>query len=151
MSRAPFQILVFPYRLTDNDGIEYAIFRRSDLDCWQGIAGGGEDDETPIDAAKRESYEEAGIPPDSEYFKLDSLSTIPVVGINGFIWGKDVLVIPQYCFGVKVEGSELKLSSEHTEYRWLLYEKAYDLLKWDSNKNALWELDYRLKQRRLER
>lgn len=129
----------------DNGEIEYAVFRRADLDCWQGIAGGGEDDETPIEAAKRESHEEAGISPDSDYMKLHSLSTIPVVGINGFIWGEDVLVIPQYSFGVRVEDSDLKLSSEHTEYRWLSYDKAHDLLKWDSNKNALWELDYRLK------
>jgi len=144
MSRAPFQILVLPYRLTDEGGIEYAIFRRADLDCWQGIAGGGEDDETPIEAAKRESYEEAGIPPDSDYIKLDSFSTIPAVGISGFLWGEDVLVVPQHCLGVRVERPELRLSDEHTEYRWLPYDKAHELLKWDSNKNALWELNHRL-------
>lgn len=147
MPRAPFQILVFPYRLTDDGGIEYAVFRRADLNCWQGIAGGGEDDETPIQAAKRESYEEAGIPPGNDYIKLDSLSTIPVVGISGFLWGKDVLVVPQHCFGVRVENSDLRLSDEHTEYCWLPYDKAREILKWDSNKNALWELNHRLTRR----
>lgn len=30
-------------------------------------------------------------------------------------------------------------------YRWVRYDEALTLLKWDSNKNALWELDYRLR------
>ncbi len=144
MPRAPFQILVLPYWMMGGGTIEYAVFRRSDQGWWQGIAGGGEDDETPLEAAKRESYEEAGISPDSDYTKLDSLSTIPVVGICGFAWGEDVLVIPQYCFGVCVKDDNLKLSHEHTESRWLPYGQARELLKWDSNKNALWELNHRL-------
>lgn len=137
--------------MTGDGGVEYAVFRRSDLDCWQAIAGGGEDDETPLQAAKRESQEEGRISPDSDFIKLDSQSTIPVVGICGFAWGPDVLVIPQYCFGVRVDGKDLTLSEEHTEFRWLPYDKARELLKWDSNKNALWELNHRLNSRRHDR
>ena len=49
MARAPFNVLVFPYRLT-NHGLEYAIFNRADAeeDFWQGLSGGGEDRETPL-------------------------------------------------------------------------------------------------------
>lgn len=39
--RAPYQVLVFPYHKGD-EGMEYAIFHRSDADWWQAIAGGGE-------------------------------------------------------------------------------------------------------------
>ncbi|OOR05704.1 NUDIX pyrophosphatase, partial [Bacillus mycoides] len=46
--RAPYQVLIFPYIKTD-DSIQYAIFNRSDYGYWQGIAGGGEDGETPIE------------------------------------------------------------------------------------------------------
>lgn len=45
--RAPYQVLVFPYYIGSN-GIEYAIFRRSDSGWWQAISGGGEDGETVI-------------------------------------------------------------------------------------------------------
>src|SRR5882672_8901989 len=61
MGRAPFQVLVFPFRRVQAGRLEYAIFRRADIDAWQGIAGGGEDDETLIEAAIREAREEAGI------------------------------------------------------------------------------------------
>jgi len=124
--------------------IEYAVFRRADEGWWQGISGGGEDDETPEQAARREAFEEAGIHRESDLIRLDTMTTMPVVRVCGFAWGKDVLVVPQYCFGVRVQNMELTLSKEHIEYRWLPYEDARDLLKWDNNKNALWELNHRL-------
>ena len=58
--RAPFQILALPYKMVD--GVPYyCVFHRADHDQWQFVAGGGEDDETPLDAAKREIFEEIGI------------------------------------------------------------------------------------------
>jgi dATP pyrophosphohydrolase len=54
-------VLVFPYYIGD-EGIEYAIFRRSDADWWQAISGAGEEGETVIESAKREACEEGGIP-----------------------------------------------------------------------------------------
>lgn len=58
--RAPFQILAIPYRIIDGIFM-YCVFHRSDHDQWQWISGGGEDDETPIEAAKREIFEEGGV------------------------------------------------------------------------------------------
>ncbi|MDP8228559.1 MAG: NUDIX pyrophosphatase [Candidatus Electryoneaceae bacterium] len=149
MSRSPFQVLVLPFYLNSDAVRLYAVFKRIDFktDCWQFIAGGGESNETPLETAKREAFEEGGIDPDSEYIPLGSMATIPVVNICGFQWGDDVLVIPEYCFGVNVLNPKLTISSEHSEYRWLPYEKAVGLLRWDSNKNGLWELDYRLGHR----
>lgn len=148
MDRAPFQVLVFPYMVLEGNKIIYAVFKRSDSDgrFWQAIAGGGNVGETILDAARRETFEEAAIDTGSEYIKLDSCATIPVEYICGFIWGEDVLVVPEYCFGVKVDNQDLQLSSEHTEYRWLSYAEAHEILSWDSNKNGLWELDLRLKR-----
>ena len=144
MARAPFQTLVIPYRQTPT-GVLYAVFRRSDGGYWQWIAGGGEDDETPLDAAKREASEEAGIPHDSDFLALDSRNTVPVVGVTGELtWGPDVLVIPEHCFGVKVQDEQLTLGKEHVEYRWVDHETAREMLHWDSNRNALQELNHRL-------
>ena len=62
MARAPFEVLVYPYRGLPDGRFVYALFRRADAGFWQGIAGGGEDGETPLEAVRREAYEEAGIP-----------------------------------------------------------------------------------------
>ena len=56
----PFQILAIPYRYI-NDTPFYCVQHRSDCDQWQFIAGGGEDKETPEEAAKREILEEGGV------------------------------------------------------------------------------------------
>ena len=114
MSRAPFQVLVLPYRIAPDNTILYALFRResSTGGYWQGIAGGGENGESPLDAAKRETQEEAGIAPSNEFLKLDSYAMIPVVNVCGFRWGSEILVIPEYCFGVKVNAEQLQLSYE---------------------------------------
>ena len=148
MSRAPFQVLVLPYRITLDNTILYALFKRepSTGSYWQGIAGGGENSESPLESAKRETQEEAGIDPSNEYIELDSYAMIPVVNVCGFRWGDDVLVIPEYCFGVKVEDEQLQLSYEHAEYKWLRYSGAMEILHWDSNKGALWELNFRVRR-----
>jgi dATP pyrophosphohydrolase len=143
--RAPFQVLVFPFIWNSPETQpQYAIFRRKDEGYWQGIAGGGEGGEDPLAAARREAEEEAGIKRDNEFIRLDSTSTIPVVNVCGFEWGKDVLVIPEYTFGVKLTESNLKLSREHSEVSWKSFAETISRLKWDSNKNALWELNWRL-------
>ena len=60
VTRAPFQVLVLPYRFRPSTGLEYAVFRRADLGFWQAISGGGEGAETPLEAAKREALEDVG-------------------------------------------------------------------------------------------
>ena len=72
--RAPFQVLVLPYRWQEGKP-EYAILKVVDGEYWQFVAGGGEDQETPLEAARRECLEETGL--EGEPFPLDSLTTIP--------------------------------------------------------------------------
>ncbi len=144
--RAAFQVLVFPYRSDDGAGFRYALFRRADDSYWQGVAGGGEAGESPLEAARREAAEEAGLAKGTEFTALDSVATIPVVNVTGdFRWGPDVLVIPEHTFGALCENDELHLSDEHTEYQWFGIDEAKRALRWDSNRNALWELDHRLR------
>jgi dATP pyrophosphohydrolase len=54
-------------------------------------------------------------------------------------------VIPQYTFAVHVESDNITLSHEHTEFKWATYEEADQMLHWQSNRTALWELNERLK------
>lgn len=148
MSRAPFEVLVFLYARTPGANYEYALLRRADAGHWQGVAGGGEEGETPLEAARREAFEEAGIASDSLFLKLDAVESIRVTEFSdSHLWGDQVYVIPQYCFGAEVTDRCLLLSHEHTEYRWLPYDEALSLLTFDGNRTALWELNQRLKGR----
>jgi dihydroneopterin triphosphate diphosphatase len=145
MSRAPFQVLVIPYRQRAAGDIEYAVFSRADYACWQGIAGGGEDDETPLKAARRESQEEANLPPDCAYIQLDGVNSIPAVHFKDWhLWGDSVFVIPEYTFGVDASEREIQVSYGHKEHRWLPYEQAVKMLEYEGNRTALWELNQRL-------
>lgn len=142
--RAPFQVLVLPYRIGPA-GIEYAVLRRRDLGWWQFVSGGGEDAETPLEAAERETCEELGIPARNRLMRLDSMATVPRdVFAAAQAWDDDIYVIPEYCFAVDVSGSEIRLSSEHTDLQWATYSEAGEMLRWDGNRNALWELRERL-------
>jgi len=147
--RAPFQVLVIPF-VKEGKKYYYAIFKRKDLNIWQFIAGGGEGNETPLEAAKREACEEAGISKKARYIRLASICAIPAVNIRGLEWGKEIVMIPEFAFGVKLPSRKLKISSAHTQCLWLNYEDAIKKLKYDSNKSALWELDYRLKNKNLD-
>lgn len=143
--RAAFQVLVFPYCLVEGR-LSYALFQRADTRTWQGVAGGGEGQESPAQAAVREFEEETGVRPLS-LIALDSMNTIPVIEVaSSFVWGDDVYVVPEYAFGASLETPELQLSNEHRNYRWVSYDAALGLLTWDSNRTALWELDTRLRR-----
>lgn len=147
MARAKYQVLVIPYCI-ENGRAQFCVFRRSDMDIWQFIAGGGEDSDASIlDAAKREAFEEAGIPAACGCRALDTCCSIPAdcFGNAEAMWGRDCFVIPEYAFAVKVESpSMIQLSHEHTACEWMPYERARAVLKYDSNKTALWELNRRI-------
>ena len=146
MSRAPFQVLVIPFR-SISEQVEYALFHRADCDMWQWIAGGGEDSETPLEAARREALEEGGIAATRELIALDSIASIPVARFRDHAWAADLHVIPEYAFAVDVGVSSIELSKEHRSFDWLDYDTAVERARWDSNRVALYELQRRLARR----
>lgn len=79
MARAPFQVLVYPYRQVNDGEFEYALLKRWDSGYWQGVAGAGEDNESILEAARRETCEETSIREDSFFFQLDTIEPIPVI------------------------------------------------------------------------
>lgn len=151
MVRAPFQVLVFPYHVREDGERLYAVFQRRDDGNWQAISGGGEDAETPQEAARREAWEEAGIDPGSVFLPLDAMASVPVIHFTDFRDREDLFVIPEHSFGVEVTSDAVRLSREHDEVAWLPYADACSRLRWDSNRTALWELDRRLRQSRTSR
>jgi dihydroneopterin triphosphate diphosphatase len=147
MPRAPINALVFPYRQARKD-YEYAIFRRSDSpdEFWQGISGGAEDDETPMEAAIRESWEEGRIPSNKHFTQLDSTCTMPASIYRGTGWGPEIYVVREYSFGVDTGDHDIVVSEEHTDYRWLSLEDAQAIVKFPSNSHALGELSQRIQR-----
>ena len=145
--RLPKQVLIILYRVK-NEKIEYCIFKRRDLQVWQFVAGGAEDfDKDIIESAKRELFEETSIK-DIELEKLEITTKIPVVNVvKDFMWGKDVFYSEEFAFAANINDKEITLSSEHDEYKWVDYEEARSILRYDSNKSALWEINEKLIRR----
>lgn len=145
--RQPFQVLVIPFKVV-NGSILYCILKREDLSCWQWIAGGGEEGETSLEAAIREANEELNISKESKYIKLDTRSSIRGDNFKPYnekLWPSSVYVVPEYSFAVEVnDQNKLDISDEHKEYKWCGYTECLDMLEWDSNKTALWELNEKL-------
>jgi dATP pyrophosphohydrolase len=146
MGRAPFQVLVFPHRKV-GDVYEFALFKRADGAYWQGVAGGGEDEETPVETALRETIEETGVVNSPVLLRLDTVSSVPVTCFRErHLWRRDTYVIPQYSFGASLGGGEIRLSPEHLEFGWFRFEEAMSRVRYDGDRTALWELNERLQK-----
>ncbi len=139
--RLPYQILIIPYK-RDSEDFKFLILKRSDFDFWQWVSGGGEsEDNGVLNTIIRELKEEINVSVDPEkIIKLESRNTIfedePLKYKN-----KNITVLPEYAFGVELKEDEIKISKEHKEYKWVTKEEAERLLKYDSNKTALSELN----------
>ena len=121
------------------------VLRRADNDQWQFVAGGGEDAETPLEAAAREISEETGIQA-NRITELVSMAYVPADVISEYHrkhWSPNTFVLPEYHFAFEC-GSGITLSGEHLGCEWLSYHDAMSRLTWDSNKTALYELNCRL-------
>lgn len=142
---APFQILAVPYRFIKGE-LCFCVFRRADFDVWQFFAGGGEDNEKPIQAALREIKEETSVTAE-KLTELKSVAFVPAEIVTENMrthWDKNIFVIPEYSFAFECN-ADPTISHEHSEYQWLPYNDARKLLKWDSNKVAMYEIMCRLR------
>lgn len=142
--RAEFQIIVIPYVMKENQ-LKVAVFQRKIKRYWQFVSGGGENNETLIETAIREVKEEVGYKTNSsELIKLDSMCTISKENFKEHKDKKNIYVIPEYSFCMKMVNDNIILSKEHIDYKWLNVDEVFDLLTFDSNKTALWELSQKI-------
>ena len=93
-------------------GAAYLILRRSEKDdadagCWDLPGGGIGFGEQPLAAAKRETKEEAGI--------NIAISKVPSVWTLNYQkqWTVEINILAKYLSG------KIKLSTEHSDYRWV--------------------------------
>ncbi|WBW96941.1 NUDIX hydrolase [Oceanirhabdus sp. W0125-5] len=99
---------------------------------WQPPCGGVNKGESPIDAARRELFEETGIVHKESIIDLDYSFTYRE-SKNGVMM--DMMDI---CFAAEVgEITKVELSHEHEEYSWCTETEARQYLKWEHNVKAL--------------
>jgi dATP pyrophosphohydrolase len=125
------QIDSYIYRNTENGPI-YLMLKRSPgkyyEHLWQGVAGKIEKGETAVQTVVRELKEETRKEP-IKIFVADHIASFYNAKYN------QIFMVP--IFGIEVEGSEVQLSEEHSEYKWVLFEDALNLLTWKGQKEGL--------------
>jgi len=72
-------------------------------------------------------------------FKVDYSYSIDVKGVKGSVYSPDVDTIPEYVFLARIQEDSIPVLDpvEHTEWKWCIFDEAYELLKWEDNKKAL--------------
>lgn len=125
------QVDSYIYRITDN-GPVYLMLKRSSgkyyEHLWQGVAGKIEKGETAVQAVVRELEEETGKKP-VKIFAADHIAS--------FYDARNDRILMVPIFGIEVEDSEVQLSEEHSEYKWVSFEEALALLTWKGQKEGL--------------
>jgi dihydroneopterin triphosphate diphosphatase len=124
----PIKIELIVYRHTDDDPL-FLLLKRSPEDggFWQPITGTLEMNESIIDCIVREQEEETGL--------INPF--LSPQEVYSFTWMKDSQTILELVFMAEAESDMVRLSKEHTEYRWCSYDDALSLLRYESNRTAV--------------
>ncbi|HEY1573848.1 MAG TPA: NUDIX domain-containing protein [Pseudonocardiaceae bacterium] len=126
----------------------YAVFRRADDLNGQSVSGGVESGESLVAAARREVLEETGFS-GGPLHRLDMTSGVEKECFAASrYWPDDLYIVRKHYFGMEMD-ADITLSGEHVDVRWLPYRQAYEALRYDDDRTALWELDARLRRRDL--
>lgn len=124
---------VYPYRIYEKRGLLFLLLkRREDVilsDDWQVVCGKIKEGERIKDAFQRQIQSKTGQIP-LELYKLDF--------INYFYddYYDSVLMVP--CAAAHLSSSQVKIDSNlHSEYKWVDYEEAKQLLAWENQRKCL--------------
>lgn len=130
-----------------NDSYEFLILKRisSKGGFWQPVCGGMEkEDKSLLDAAFRELKEEANI---QRKDILNILSNVHYFEINKhYLTGNPISPIKEYVFGFEIKPNftitlDKNIYPEHEEIKWVSFEEALTLLKWENNKDGFKKLN----------
>ncbi len=116
-----------------NGILEFLILKRAPYqyypNLWQMVSGKIKDNETAHATALREIKEETNLTPEKFW-------AAPTVNSFYSPDGDYICMIP--VFAVKVNYiCEVKISNEHTEYKWVNPEEAKQLLAWDGQRKSV--------------
>lgn len=117
----------------EKDKLEFLSLKRAPEqyypDLWQMVSGKIKENETAYQSALREIKEETGLKP-------EKLWVAPTV--NSFYSpDKDyICLLPVFAAKVKYENI-VKISNEHTEYKWVSPEQAKELYAWEGQRKSV--------------
>jgi len=116
-----------------SEGYKFLLLKRAETNkiypgIWQMITGTIESHENTKDALLRELEEETGLKPVKIY-------SIP--RINTFYLAVSDKICMSPVFLTIVDKTDVKISSEHTEYKWAAFEEASKLIHWPNQVESL--------------
>jgi dATP pyrophosphohydrolase len=119
----------------------YLLLRRvaSHGGFWQSVTGSLEGNETHRQAAVREVLEETGVSPvEEKLIELGIVNTFEIAPKWRDKYAPGVTHNEEVCFALEVRQADVLLDPiEHDAFEWASYDRAVEMLFWDSNKRAL--------------
>ena len=132
------QVVIFSDNVEER---QYLLLRRvaSHGAFWQSVTGSLEGDETHRQAAAREVLEETGIScRGDDLIELGVVNTFEIAPQWRNRYAPEVTHNEEVCFALGVQQSDVRIDPvEHDAYEWTCFDRAMEMLYWDSNKRAL--------------
>lgn len=116
-----------------NEDLEFLLLKRAPYqyypNIWQMVSGKIRENEKAYETALREIKEETGLVPENLWIAPN---------INSFYSPDDEYISLIPVFAAKVnDDSQVIISTEHSEYKWLKSSEAKQLLAWEGQRKSL--------------
>ncbi|MCX8056717.1 MAG: NUDIX pyrophosphatase [Ignavibacteria bacterium] len=116
-----------------NNRIKFLLLKRAPNEkypnIWQMVTGHIRENEKAYEAALRELKEETGL-------DAEELYSVPVINSVYLSESDEVCLIPVFVCRVN-ENSDVKISKEHNEFKWVDAKEAIKLLNWEGQKKSV--------------
>ena len=138
MKKIPISVLVIIY--TKNKDI-LLLKKNNDKDMWQSVTGSLNENEKPIDAAKREVFEETGLTSD-KIFDCNKQYIFEIYEMWRHKYEDGVTHNTEHVFLLELEEKiDIEIDkSEHLQYEWLSRVKAAEKVFSHTNRQAIFDL-----------
>ncbi len=119
------------FRIVKKD-IEFLLLKRAKHDSypnlWQMVSGSINVGETAVQAGVREIKEETGL-------IAEKIFVVPLVN-SIFLPDKDEIVLVPVLGCIVSKNSEVSISNDHSDFKWVNLKKARKMLAWPGQKKA---------------
>ena|SRR5437773_8266400 len=117
----------------DKNEHKFLMLKRSERSkiypgIWQMVTGKIDAGESTSDAVKRELAEETGL-------KAENLFVVPK--INSFYFPTSDKIVLSPVFLAIVNSTDVTISDEHSEYKWVSYDEAIKIIYWPNQIESL--------------
>ena len=126
------------FRRMINQSVEYLLLQASyGIKHWSPPKGHLDDGETDLEAAVRETLEEAALAKDVDYTILNPADERMRIESHYLANGKTKRVVYWLAEVLKPDQVRVTLSDEHIDYKWAALEQACDLVNFDEMQRVL--------------